>query len=252
MSFKFALVYFPCAHRHSTASGRQASRHWMGTATPRAVYPTFLPAAAIARHSSMPAAVLLPRYSGRTGSLLLSRFCWLPYCKAGESHGNWLCKWPPCRYLNCKIRCISKVHHRTQYRGQSSRGQCPLPLGSDCACRPSSACRQWWCFLTYSDSQPVGITPPVQRPVLASSCILSRVFLAMVSHSNREKTDAMYIIVHHLSSHGWACIKMFTDRNKIWRWESSSISPAKSLILRVTRSRRYTSYITNLSTNSVP
>lgn len=50
-------------------------RHWTGTIVLRVACPTFPPAAAIADRSSPPAAALLPRCSGRNGSLQRSRFC---------------------------------------------------------------------------------------------------------------------------------------------------------------------------------
>ena len=40
----------------------------------------------------------------------------------------------------------------------------------------------------------MGVVPPSQRPVLDSSCMLSRMRSAMVSRSSWENTDAMYIM----------------------------------------------------------
>ena len=82
----------------------------------------------------------------------------------------------------------------------------------------------------------MGVVPPSQRPVLASSCILSRMRSAMVSRSSWLNTEAMYIMARPM---GLEVSKLSRIETKSMpRRLSSSISPEKSLILRLIRSSR--------------
>ena len=80
----------------------------------------------------------------------------------------------------------------------------------------------------------MGVVPPSQRPVLASSCILSRMRSAMVSRSSWLNTEAMYIMARPI---GLEVSKLSRIETKSMpRRLSSSISPEKSLMLRLIRS----------------
>ena len=62
----------------------------------------------------------------------------------------------------------------------------------------------------------MGAVPPNQRPVLDSSCILSRMRSAMFSRSSWENTDAIYIMAR----------PMGLDVSKLSRMDTKSM-PSK-------------------------
>ena len=82
----------------------------------------------------------------------------------------------------------------------------------------------------------MGVVPPSQRPVLDSSCILSRMRSAMVSRSSWEKTDAIYIMARPMGELVSNCSRM--EMKSMCRSPKSSMSLAKSPMLRLMRSRR--------------
>ena len=98
-------------------------------------------------------------------------------------------------------------------------------------------------LLTLSDAYPVGVAPPSQRPVFANSRILSRIRSAIVSRSNCENTDEIYIMARPIGEPVSNCSRM--DTKSTSRRLNSSISAEKSLILRLIRSRRYTTMARN-------
>ena len=89
---------------------------------------------------------------------------------------------------------------------------------------------------TLCEAYPVGVVPPSQRPVLASSCRLSRIRSAMVSRSSWEKTDAIYIMARPMGVPVSNCSRMDTKATSSRL--SSSIRLEKSLMLRLIRSSR--------------
>ena len=82
----------------------------------------------------------------------------------------------------------------------------------------------------------MGVVPPSQRPVLASSCMLSRMRSAMVSRSSCENTEAMYIMARPIGVPVSNCSRM--EMKATPRRLSSSMSAEKSLMLRLMRSSR--------------